>query len=325
MKKLSCLLYAAICFSTIFAQPAKEYPIKNPDLKSVKVTDGFWFNRIKTNREVTIPHIMKECLETGRLDNLYYAAGIKQGEFCSAFQFDDSDIYKTIEAASYSLIQFPDAELESKLDDWIAVIAKAQDEDGYLYSPRSAPSERIKKAIGPERWSNLQWSHELYVLGHLYEAAVVHYTATGKKSLLDIALKSAGLLLKDFGPAPSQLHIPPGHEEVELGLVKLYQTTGDVRYLNLAKYFLDIRGRGEELTGRKSWGEYAQDHKPVTEQDEAVGHAVRAAYLFSAMTDITALTGDNKYGNAVNETATSLENLFNIPFGCFFTTHGKIV
>ena len=98
MKKLSCLLYAAICFSTIFAQPAKEYPIKNPDLKSVKVTDGFWFNRITTNREVTIPHIMKECLETGRLDNLYYAAGIKQGEFCSAFQFDDSDIYKTIEA-----------------------------------------------------------------------------------------------------------------------------------------------------------------------------------------------------------------------------------
>jgi hypothetical protein len=157
----------------------------------------------------------------------------------------------------------------------------------------------MKQTIGPKRWVNLQWSHELYVLGHLYEAAVAHYQATGKKTLLDVAIKNADLLLKDFGP--NALKIPPGHEEVEIGLIKLYNVTNDERYLNLAKFFLDIRGRGKELTGRESWGEYAQDHKPVTEQEEAVGHAVRAAYLFSAMTDIDALTEDKAYYNAVDK------------------------
>ena len=300
MKKIIGLVIILTSFSSVcFSQMKVDYPLHSVELKNIKVTGGFWFNRIETNREVTIPHVMEECTQTGRMDNLYYAAGIKQGEYCTRYPFDDSDIYKSIEAASYSLISHPDKKLESEIDDWIKVIAQVQEKDGYLYSPREASSESIKRSIGPERWVNLQWSHELYVLGHLYEAAVAHYTATGKRTLLDIALKSADLVINTFNL--NNLQIPPGHQEIEIGLVKLYELTGEKKYLDQAKYFLDIRGRGKELTGRESWGKYAQDHEPVTEQEEAVGHAVRAAYMYSAMTDIAALNGDKKYENAVDK------------------------
>ena len=299
MKK-TALAFLILCFSIhVFPQIKKDYPIKSIELKNVNVTGGFWGQRIFTNRDVTVPYVLDMCKKTGRVDNLLFAAKMKQGEYCTAYQFDDSDVYKSIEAACYSLISFPDKTLDQKLDTLISIIEKAQEDDGYLYSPREAPSARIKRAIGNKRWVNLQWSHELYVLGHLYEAAAAHYIATGKKTLLNVALKSAGLLLKDFGP--DALQLPPGHQEVEIGLVKLYRITNDKRYLNLAKYFLDIRGRGKELTGRESWGKYAQDHMPPVDQTEAVGHAVRAAYMYSAMTDIAALTGDKAYANAVNK------------------------
>jgi len=300
LKKLLALSWILIFLSSLnYSQNKIEYPIQLVDLKNVKVTNGFWFNRIETNRKVTIPHVINKCIETGRMDNLYFAAGIKQGEFCTAYPFDDSDVYKTIEAASFSLISYPDAELEKTIDEWIDVIVKVQEKDGYLYSPRSVPSEKIKRGIGPERWSNLQWSHELYVLGHLYEAAAAHYKATGKRTLLDVAIKSADLVINTFNP--DKLQIPPGHQEIELGLVQLYELTGNKKYLHQAKYFLDIRGKGKQLNNRESWNEYAQDHKPVIEQDEAVGHAVRAAYMYSAMTDIAALTGDKQYENALDK------------------------
>ncbi len=281
-----------------FAQKAQEYSILPVDLKEVRITDGFWLKRIETNRQVTIPHVLQKCYETGRVDNLMFAAGLKQGEYCTVYQFDDSDVFKSIEAASYSLMSSADTYLEARIDSLIALIAVVQEEDGYLYSPRRAPSERIKKGIGPERWSNLQWSHELYTLGHLFEAAAAHYRATGKRTLLDVALKSAELVVRTFNP--QNLQIPPGHQEIELGLIELYEVTKDRRYLNQARYFLDIRGKGEELTGRNSWGEYAQDHAPVLEQREAVGHAVRAGYMYASMADVAALTGDPKYATALD-------------------------
>ena len=292
------LLFSAIVSSSTLSQVPRGHILDQVDLKQVRLTDGFWQKRIETNRSVTLSHVLEKCYETGRVDNLKVAAGLKEGEYCTVYQFDDSDVFKSIEAVGYSLMMHPDTELETRVDSLIRIIALAQEEDGYLYSPRKAPSARIKNGIGPERWSNLQWSHELYTLGHLYEAAVAYYRATGKRALLDVVLKSADLILRTFHP--KGLPIPPGHQEIELGLIKLYEMTGEAKYLNQAKYFLEIRGRGKELTGRNSWGEYAQDHKPVLEQTEAVGHAVRAAYQYTAMTDIAALTADQQYAKAVD-------------------------
>ncbi len=299
MKKIFFLVtIIIITASYTFSQKEYDYKFKPAEIKSVNITGGFWLSRFETNRNITIPHVIDQCKVTGRLDNLYYAAGIKEGEYCTAYQFDDSDVFKTIEAISYSLMSKPDAGLEKIVDEWIELISKIQEEDGYIYSPRKAPSEKIKRAIGPERWSNLQWSHELYNMGHLYEAAAAHYKSTGKKTLLNIALKNAALILATFNP--QNLQIPPGHEEIEIGLIKLYEITEEEKYLNQAKYFMGLRGRGKEINGRESWGEYAQDHKPLFEQDEAVGHAVRAAYLYSAMADVASLTNDKKYINAVD-------------------------
>jgi len=219
--------------------------ISTPELKNVKLTGGFWRQRLKTTTDVTIPFILKKLRETGRVDNLIYAARLKEGQFCTRYAFDDSDIYKTIEAASYSLINNYDFKLDMQIDSLVEIISEAQEPDGYLYSARRAPSESIKRMIGSARWVNLQWSHELYNMGHLYESAVAHFQATGKKSLLNIALKNAELLLNTFGPEGIQL--PPGHEEIEIGLIKLYKLTEDKKYLDLAKYFMDIRGRGKEL------------------------------------------------------------------------------
>jgi len=299
MKKNLLIILLLIGHFVLLAQPRKDYPIQPVPFTQVHINDGFWFDRMETNRTVTIPYAIKMNETTGRVTNLEIAAGLKTGEYCTRYPFDDTDIYKVIEGASYSLMLKPDKELEKKLDELIDVIAKAQEPDGYIYSARTSKSEKMKRSIGPERWVNLQWSHELYNAGHMFEAAVAHYLATNKKSFLNVALKCADLLVKDFGPGRVQL--PPGHQEVELGLVKLYRLTGEEKYLNLAKYFLDIRGRGKELTGRESWGEYSQDHKPIIEQDEAVGHAVRAGYMYSAIADVAALTGDKSYINALDK------------------------
>ncbi|MBS3945328.1 MAG: glycoside hydrolase family 127 protein [Melioribacter sp.] len=300
MKKIVFMALLLLTVSVITSQTRKDYPIQPVPFTQVHISDGFWFDRMETNRTVTIPYAIKMNETTGRVTNLEIAAGLKTGEYCTRYPFDDTDIYKVIEGASYSLMLKPDKELEKKLDELIDVIANAQEPDGYIYSARTSKSEKMKQSIGPERWSNLQWSHELYNAGHMFEAAVAHFMATNKKSFLTIALKCADLLVKDFGPGKVQL--PPGHQEVELGLVKLYRLTGEEKYLNLAKYFLDIRGRGKELTDRESWGEYSQDHKPIIEQDEAVGHAVRAAYMYSAIADVAALTGDESYIKALDKT-----------------------
>ncbi len=255
--------------------------------------DAFWQPRLETNRTVTIPETFRRSEETGRISNFARAGGLEEGPH-QGKHYDDSDVFKIIEGAAYSLSQTADPELDAYLDGLIAKIEAAQEDDGYLYTARTLGAV-TDRPVGRERWSYLVHSHELYNVGHMYEAAVAHYRATGKRSLLDVAIKNADLIVATFGPEGN--HDVPGHEEIEIGLVKLYQVTGNEDYLNLAKFFIDQRGRH----GRRTEGgvldepTYAQDHLPVTEQAEAVGHAVRGLYLYSGIADVAALTGDESY------------------------------
>jgi hypothetical protein len=178
-----------------------DYPFTAVPLTAVKLTDAFWAPRLETNRTVTIPFALEQCESTGRIKNFEIAGGSAQGSFCTKYPFDDSDVYKVIEGAAYSLLVHPDPELESRIDGIIAKIASAQEKDGYLYTARTIdPAKPPVDWVGAERWSNLYLSHELYNLGHLYEAAVAYNRATGKKNLLEVALKSANLLDSVFGP-----------------------------------------------------------------------------------------------------------------------------
>jgi DUF1680 family protein len=283
---------SAFWFSRLGAQG---YPISPVAFTDVKVDDRFWSPRIETNRTVTIPYAFQQCVATGRVRNFAIADSvlrgiIPKGTFCTRYGFDDSDIYKIIEGAAYSLHTVYDAQLDAYVDSIIVMIGKAQENDGYLYTMRTIDPE---KSWARERWVNdrSRSSHELYNAGHLYEAAVAHYAATKKRSLLDIALKNADLLCATFGP--SGMHTVPGHEVTELGLAKLFLVTGQRKYLDLAKFFLDQRGhpKGER---------YNQDHLPVVDQREAIGHAVRAGYLYAGMADVAALTGDESYIRAID-------------------------
>ena len=286
--------------------PKADYPITPVPFTAVRLTDGFWAPRIETNRTVTIPTILKKCEETGRIDNFAIAGGLMKGEYAGE-RYNDTDVYKTIEGASYSLMVKPDPALDRYLDGVIAKIAAAQEPDGYLYTPRTASLGKVQPGTGADRWSELPISHELYNAGHLYEAAAAHFMSTGKRTLLDVALKNADLVVKTFGDGAGQRPGFPGHQEIELALVKLYRLTGKTDYLRLAKYFLDQRGRGVALKQYPPGNRFAiyndatqiQAHKPVLEQDEAVGHAVRLTYMASGMADVAALTGDRAYFDAV--------------------------
>jgi DUF1680 family protein len=245
--------------------------------------------------------------ETGRVDNFRKAARLMTGPH-KGRRFNDSDVYKAMEAAAYTLRLQPDAGLDKTLDDLIALIAKAQEPDGYLFTTRTNDPAHPAPGAGPERWSNLRVSHELYNVGHMYEAAVAHFQATGKRTFLAIAEKNAALLLRTFGKGPGQRRGFPGHQEIEIGLAKLYRATGVRAYLDLAKFFLDERGRyfgGEKHAPGDPFAvydsdEYMQNHKPVIEQDEAVGHAVRAMYMYSGMADVAALGGFPEYVAAID-------------------------
>jgi uncharacterized protein len=292
-------LILTIAIATLFFSCSKwkktnEYPISPIPFTQVKVEDDFWSKRIKTNHDVTIPIAIQKSDETGRIDNFAIAGGHQEGVFCSPYPFDDSDIYKIIEGAAYSLQMFPDTKLESTIDSLIDLIYDAQEEDGYLFTNRTIMGENGHEWIGKERWEKVDdLSHELYNLGHFYEAATAYYQATGKRKILDIAIKSVDLVEQDFGYG--KIENFPGHQEIEIGLVKLYRVTGDKRYLDLAKFFLDIRGKG---IGEKTT--YNQSHKPVVEQTEAVGHSVRAAYMWTGMADVAALTGNQSYIDAIS-------------------------
>jgi len=268
----------------------------------VHFNDGFWAPRLEINRKVTIPFAFKKDEETKRIYNFERAAAALRGETLQdktppGYPFDDTDVYKVIEGASYALSVQPDPQLDAYLDDLIVKISAAQEADGYLYTTRTIDPTHPHQWAGTKRWELEKVdSHELYNLGHLYEAAVAHYQATGKRTLLNIALKAANLLDQTFGPGKQSIW--PGHQITEMGLAKLYRVTGDARYLNLAKFMLDARGPdGSRGSGRK----YNQSQAKVTEQTEAVGHAVRATYMYSGMADVAALTGDLSYVNAIDK------------------------
>jgi len=299
--KRSLLLLSLLSVSLVYGQN-KDYAYSPVAFTSVKLTDNFWLPRIKINHSVTIPTSFERCENTGRVKNFEMAAA-KSGKFCTVYPFDDTDIYKTIEGASFSLSLFPDKKLELYIDTLIEKVAKAQEPDGYLYTARTIDPLNPHKWAGTERWQKeRELSHELYNSGHLYEAAAAHYLATGKKNLLNIALKNADLVCSVFGPG--RQHVAPGHEVVEMGLVKLYRITGKPEYLQTAKDFIEERGRfkGYDATSKDPWknGAYWQDHIPVEQQREAIGHAVRAGYLYAAVADIAALTGDQKLLTAID-------------------------
>jgi len=287
---------SALQFSGCSKKEISNYPITSVPFNKVQFTDNFWAPRIETNRRITIPHAFRKCEETGIIDNFSIAAGFIEGEQSGVYPFDDTDVFKTIEGAAYSLATHPDPKLEKFVDSLIVLIAGAQEPDGYLYTARTNRAQRMIPRMGETRWSNLGSSHELYNAGHLYEAAIAYYRATGKKSLLDVAIRNAGLITETFGP--NNLRTPPGHQEIELGLVKLYDVTAKKKYLELAKFFLEERGQSHN--GRELWGEYAQDHQTVFKQEEAAGHAVRFAYMCSAMMDVGVRLSDSRFISAVH-------------------------
>jgi DUF1680 family protein len=296
--------FLAVFMSTQVAL-AQEYPITAVPLSSVKIQSGFWYDRLEAARNVTIPHAFHKIEETGKLDNFAVAGGLKKGTF-NGIRFDESDVYKVMEGAAYTLQNRYDAKLDRYLDSLITLVAAAQEPDGYLYTIRTIfkDSTGLKDWIaGPSRYAFENGSHELYNVGHLYEAAIAHFQATGKRTLLDVAIKNANHLVKTIGPKPGQMIVVPGHEETEIALVKLFRLTGEKRYLDLARFFVDMRGRGDKRSlfqdAHNLGPTYFQDLKPVVQQTEAAGHAVRAQYLYAAMTDLAAIQHDQPIRDAV--------------------------
>jgi len=274
--------------------------LKSIDLKKIKIEDSFWSKHVDLVKSSIIPYQWEamndriEDTEPSRcLDNFKIAAGLAQGEFYGVV-FQDTDVAKWLEAVAFALASGPDDELEKTADEVIDLIGKAQQADGYLNTYFT-----IKE---PERrWKDLGAGHELYTAGHMMEAAVAYYNATGKGRFLEIMMKNADLICDTFGFEAGKIHGYPGHQEVEIGLIKLYYVTGEKRYLDTAKYFIDARGVGENyfLNEMKQPGYhlifpdfdrydpvYSQSHIPVREQTAAEGHAVRAVYMYTAVADL---------------------------------------
>ena len=288
-----------------FAQVQKDYPYRGVPFTKVKLNDNFWLPKLEINRTVTIPWSFQKSKETGRIKNFEQAVS-HTGKLCTTYPFDDSDVYKIIEGAAYSLHVKYDAKLDTYLDSLITLIGKAQEPDGYLYTTRTM-GDTTHPWIGKVRYEKEhELSHELYNMGHFYEAATAHYLATNKRNMLNIAIKNADHLLTVFGPGKKS--VAPGHQVIEIGLVKLYRVTGNQKYFDLSKFFIDCRGQRkyDKKTGEKDatvWqtGAYWQDNIPVTQQTEALGHSVRAAYLYAGMADVASMTNNLEYLTALNK------------------------
>lgn len=280
--------------------------LKSLPLRDIQIDDAFFASRIGMARDTAIPYMWEALNDripgvapSGCIANFAIAAGEREGKF-TGFVFQDSDLWKWIEGVAYSLATHPDAELESRADGAIALAGRAQQPDGYL--------DTFYIINGLEkRFTNLRDNHELYVAGHMFEAAAAYFAATGKRTILDMACRFADCIDSCFGPEEDKLHGYPGHEEVELGLARLYQATGEARYLKLAAYFLNARGtkpyyfdieaekRGEKNV--QTWtglvpNMYHQAHLPVREQKVGVGHSVRQGYLLAGMAEVGGLSGD---------------------------------
>jgi len=308
MNGLATKLAALVLFPAagLAAASPADYPVKPVPFTAVHVDDSFWTPRFETNRLRTVWYDYQKCEETGRIDNFAKAAKLMPGNH-KGDPFDDSDVFKVVEGAAFCLAVHPDPKLEAYTDALIDRIAAAQEPDGYLYTARTINPENPPGRASKERWLNERGalgqgdSHELYNAGHMYEAAVAYFQATGKRKFLEVAIKHADLVAKNWGPGPDQLKIPSGHQEIEIGLVKLYRATGNQKYLDLSKFLLDCRGRYfDDPKAKRRPDPYYADHKPLIEQDDAVGHAVRTAYMLSSMADIAALTGDADYLRAVD-------------------------
>ncbi|MGB2822698.1 MAG: beta-L-arabinofuranosidase domain-containing protein [Phycisphaerae bacterium] len=304
---------AAISATHVLAAGGPLRKLQAVPFTEVAVRDAFWAPRIETNRSRSIPHNFKWCRQTGRFSNFAKAGGLMAGGF-EGIYFNDSDVYKVLEGASYSLQAHPDPNLDRQVDEVIAWIAAAQRPDGYLNSYYTLKEPKRK-------WTNCRVRHELYCAGHMFEAAVAHYRATGKKTLLSVAVRFADHIGEIFGP--DKRHDVPGHEEIELALVKLAGATGNDKYLKLARFFLDIRGCKSDKRP-DVYGPYCQDHLPVTEQSEPTGHAVRAMYLYSGMADVAAATGDRAYVDALGRLwANTVEKKMYITGAIGSTRHGE--
>ena len=302
---------ALFCFISLFAATASAqsgYPYTQVPFTSVKITPNtFWGDRIQAAREVTIPLAFSKCESEHRYKNFEMAAytlqhpghpGLQTPEWDVAkfmgFSFDDTDVYKTIEGASYVLQTYPDAKLKAYIDSVLDVVAAAQEPDGYLYTARTINPEHPHQWAAKNRWEAEEHaSHELYNLGHMVDAACAHYQATGSTKFLDIAKRYADCVIKEVGPKPGQACVVPGHQIAEMALARLYVLTGEKKYLDEAKFLLDYRGK------TKVKNIYSQSDKPVVDQTEAWGHAVRAGYMYASMADVAALTGDTAYINAI--------------------------
>jgi DUF1680 family protein len=256
-------------------------------LGAVRLTDSFWEPRRRRNREVTLPSQYRKCEETGRIDNFRRAAGKIGGPFQGRY-YNDSDVYKWVEACAYALAEAPDAELERMTDSVIAEIADAQGPDGYLNTYFTFEREG-------DRWSNLKDLHELYCAGHLIQAAVAHHRCTGKRSMLEIALRYAEYICHVFGPEGRNGTC--GHQQLEMALVDLYRLTRDERYLRQAEVFIERRGQQPPAIGGSP---YHQDHAPFRTLSAVTGHAVRMVYYCAGATDILAETGNEEYRAALD-------------------------
>lgn len=284
--------------------PVQGYPYTPVPFTAVSITGDFWQPRMEASRTVTIPLAFAKCEENERYANFDRAAHPSESYKVEGFPFDDTDVYKTIEGASYCLAIKPDRRLEAYIDSVIAVMAAAQEPDGYLYTSRTQNPAHPHAWAGDRRWVAVEnLSHEFYNLGHMVDGAVAHYQATGKRNFLDIAIKFADCVCRNIGAGDGQLRLVPGHQIAEMALARLYTATGDRKYLDQARYFLEARG----TTDCKN--PYTQSHERPVDQKEAVGHAVRATYMYAGMADVAALTGDSSYiaaidtiwGNIVNK------------------------
>jgi len=313
MKHRWCIavILAGLCISNTGARnasPEKDYPLKPVPFNHVSLEDRFWLPRLKVQAQTTVPHALGET-----------EPAVERLRMCAAFlkdsnapkpkphRFISSDLFKVMEGASYTLMIKPNPELEKQMDEIIDIIASAQQDNGYLYVSHTCGNPN-PRAMGETPYSWVVHSHELYNMGHMYEGAIAYYRATGKDKWLKVAEKSAEHINTVFFKGDPNYNNgrpvmqSPGHEEPELALCKMYRVTGKKLYLDMAKRFLDIRGvtyrpQGEGVMAPS----YAQQHKPVIEQGKAVGHAVRAGYLYAAMADVSALTGDMAYARAAEK------------------------
>jgi len=301
MKKTTFILLLAMAInaSAQGISPGAGYPITPVAFTAVKVShDSFWGQRLQAAREVTIPLAFSKCQTEGRYENFVRAAHPSDEYDVSSFMgfsFDDTDVYKTIEGASYLLQTYPDKKLTAYIDSVLDIVATAQEPDGYLYTARTINPKKPHHWSGSRRWEKEEvLSHELYNLGHMVDAACAHYQATGSTKFLDIARRYADCVVREVGAGSGQACVVPGHQIAEMALARLYVLTGEKKYLDEAKFFLDYRGK----THIKDI--YSQSHQPVVEQKEAVGHAVRAGYMYAGMADVAALTGDTAYIHAID-------------------------